>query len=77
MEEEAKTNIPTAPTTPGAPPTETTDFKKRNIAYKLRIGDVLNGSPKMEEGRFLFLELGEKKVVRIIKNNENNTNAST
>lgn len=39
--------------------------RKRNIAYKLRIGDVLKGVPMMEEGKFLFLELGDKKVVRI------------
>jgi len=39
--------------------------RKRNIAYKLRIGDILKGVPMMEEGRFLFLELGDKKVVRV------------
>jgi RPA family protein len=39
--------------------------RKRNIAYKLRIGDILKGVPMMNEGRFLFLELGDKKVVRV------------
>ena len=39
--------------------------RKRNIAYKLRIGDILKGVPMMSEGRFLFLELGDKKVVRV------------
>jgi len=39
--------------------------RKRNIAYKLRIGDILKGKPEMQEGRFLFLELGDKKLVRV------------
>jgi len=42
-----------------------TEIRKRNIAYKMRIGDVLNGKPMTDEGKFLFLELGDKKVVRI------------
>ena len=41
------------------------EIRKRNIAYKMRIGDVLKGKPMMDEGKFLFLELGDKKVVRI------------
>jgi len=45
---------------------ETTgEIRKRNIAYKLRIGDVLKGVPMMDEGKFLFLELGDRKVVRV------------
>ena len=40
-------------------------IRKRNVAYKLRIGDVLKGVPMMDEGKFLFLELGDKKVVRV------------
>lgn len=45
---------------------ETTgEIRKRNIAYKMRIGDVLKGVPMMDEGKFLFLELGDKKVVRV------------
>lgn len=39
--------------------------RKRNVAYKLRIGDILKGVPMTSEGKFLFLELGDKKVVRI------------
>ena len=39
--------------------------RKRNIAYKLRIGDILKGKPEIQEGRFLFLGLGDKKVVRV------------
>ncbi len=38
---------------------------KRNIAFKLRIGDVLAGKPIIEGDRFIFLELGGKNVVRI------------
>ena len=42
-----------------------TEIRKRNIAYKLRIGDILKGVPMMDDGKFLFLELGDKKVVRV------------
>jgi len=38
---------------------------KRNIAFKLRIGDLLMGKPVNNGERFGFLELGDKKVVRI------------
>jgi hypothetical protein len=44
---------------------EITEQRKRNIAYKLRIGDILKGKAMTDEGKFLFLELGDKKVVRI------------
>jgi len=37
---------------------------KRNIAYKLRIGDLLIGQPVLDGERFSFLELGDKKIVR-------------
>jgi RPA family protein len=40
------------------------DFK-RNIAYKLRIGDLLVGKPVSEGERFIFLELGDKKIIRV------------
>ena len=39
--------------------------RKRNVAYKLRIGDILKSKPVANEGKLLFLELGEKKVVRV------------
>ena len=42
-----------------------TEQRKRNVAYKLRIGDIMKGVPMMDEGKFIFLELGEKRVVRI------------
>lgn len=38
---------------------------KRNIAYKLRIGDVLAGKPILNGERFNFLELGGKNIVRV------------
>ncbi len=38
---------------------------KRNVAYKLRIGDLLNGKPILNEDRFIFLELGDRKIVRV------------
>lgn len=40
------------------------DFK-RNVAYKLRIGDLLQGKPIMNGERFAHLELGDKKIVRV------------
>jgi len=43
----------------------TGEIRKRTVAYKLRIGDILKGIPMMDEGKFLFLELGDKKVVRV------------
>ena len=47
------------------------EIRKRNIAYKLRIGDIVKGVPMMGEAsaeapaRFMFLELGDKKIVRV------------
>ena len=38
---------------------------KRNTAYKFRIGDILVGKPVMNGERFAFLELGDKKIVRV------------
>lgn len=42
-----------------------TGIKKRNIAFKMRIGDILKGKSMMDNGKFLFLELGEKKISRV------------
>jgi RPA family protein len=58
------------------------ELRKREIAYKLRIGDLLNGTPIVEDisqnvpdqnqtlsqparERFRFLELGDKRVIRV------------
>ncbi len=38
---------------------------KRNIAFKLRIGDILMGKPVLDGERFSFLELGNKKIIRV------------
>ena len=38
---------------------------KRNIAYKLRIGDILIGKPILNQEKFQFLELGNKKIIRV------------
>lgn len=38
---------------------------KRNIAYKLRIDDILVGKPVVDNERFSFLELGDKKIIRV------------
>jgi len=37
---------------------------KRNIAFKLRIGDILMGKPIFDQEKFSFLELGDKKIIR-------------
>ena len=41
------------------------DQFKRNVAYKLRINDLLLGKPIILEEKFSFLELGGKKIVRV------------
>ncbi len=38
---------------------------KRHIAYKLRVGDISIGKTIMDGERFSFLELGDKKIVRV------------
>jgi len=38
---------------------------KRNIAYKLKIGDILRGKPMIENERFTHLDLDNKRIVRI------------
>ncbi len=38
---------------------------KRNIAFKFKIGDILLGKAVMDGERFSFLELGNKKIVRV------------
>jgi RPA family protein len=38
---------------------------KRNIAYKLRISDILLGKPVIADERFSFLELGDRKIIRV------------
>jgi RPA family protein len=38
---------------------------KRNIAFQLRVGDVLMGKPVVDGENFSFLELGEKRIIRI------------
>jgi len=41
------------------------DQFKRHIAFKFRIGDLLEAKPVMKEERFSWLELGAKKIVRV------------
>ena len=44
------------------------ELRKREVAYKLRVGDILKGNPIIERidetDRFNFLELGEKQIKR-------------
>lgn len=42
-----------------------TEQFKRNIAFKLRVGDLLLGKPIMNAEKFSFLELGNKKIIRV------------
>lgn len=41
------------------------DQFKRNIAFKYRIGDILLAKPIFDNDKFLYLELGEKKISRV------------
>ncbi|MAG02283.1 hypothetical protein CMI42_03005 [Candidatus Pacearchaeota archaeon] len=48
------------------------EFRKREIAYKLRVGDLIKANPIFDEApknegraRLLHLELGEKRIVRV------------
>ena len=38
---------------------------KRHIAFKIRVGDITIGKPIMDNERFAFLELGDKKIIRV------------
>ena len=38
---------------------------KRNTAYKLRIGDILVGKPIFDNDKYLYMELGDKKISRV------------
>ena len=38
---------------------------KRHTAFKLRIGDALLGKPILDGERFSFMELGNKKIIRV------------
>jgi RPA family protein len=38
---------------------------KRNVAHKLKIGDILLGKPVMDNEKFSFIELGDKKIIRV------------
>lgn len=38
---------------------------KRNIAFKLKIGEVLSGKPILDADRLKALEIGNKQVVRV------------
>lgn len=40
------------------------DFK-RQTAYKLKVGDIFKGKQISQDGRFSFLELGDKKIARV------------
>lgn len=42
-----------------------TEQRKRNVAYKMIIGDILKSKPVYGDEKFLFVELGDKKVVRV------------
>ena len=45
------------------------EIRKREIAHKVRIGEILKGKPQLSQtdgrGRLNFLELGDKKIVRV------------
>jgi hypothetical protein len=41
------------------------DQYKRNIAFKLRIGDIQRGKPILEAERLRYLELNNKQIIRV------------
>jgi len=38
---------------------------KRNVAHKIRIGELFLGKPIFDQEKFSFLELGEKRIIRV------------
>ena len=38
---------------------------KRNIAYKMRVGDILIGKPIFDNEKFICLELGSRRISRV------------
>lgn len=42
-----------------------TEIRKRNIAYKVRIIDLNNGTPFSPEGRFMYLDTSFRKINRV------------
>ena len=38
---------------------------KRNTAYKFRVGELFLGKPIFDQDKFSFLELGNKRIVRV------------
>ena len=38
---------------------------KRHVAYKLKIGDVIQGKRIFDADKFSFIELGDKKISRV------------
>ncbi len=42
-----------------------TEQRKRNVAFKMSVGDVLKSNPVYGDDKFLFVELGDKKIVRV------------
>lgn len=41
------------------------EIKKRNTAYKLRIGDILKSKPIKDQDKLICVELGDKKINRV------------
>ena len=42
-----------------------TEQRKRNVAHKIIIGDILKSKPVYDAERFIYAELGSKKIVRV------------
>lgn len=41
------------------------DIRKRNTAYKLRIGDILKSKPIKDQDKLICVEIGDKKINRV------------
>jgi len=42
-----------------------TEQRKRNVAFKITVGDILRSTPIYGEDKFMYVELGDKKIVRV------------
>jgi RecG-like helicase len=63
--ESNKTSSSKVESNPEIKATIASEPRRRQIAYKLRIGDLSKGKPMNDGERFGFLELGSKRIVRV------------
>lgn len=42
-----------------------TESRKRNVAHKIRINDIVNGSKSYADDKFIFMSIGSENIVRV------------